>query len=135
MADINDNIGLFIHGYSEDGGSDSMPLFIGAESNVYNSLTLYIHNQGTTGSLPLRITGAGEFSGALPGSSSMNLFVGNNQQLVYGYLSLYIFADIPNNSIPLFIDGAYTEENSMTLVMPEVIGLSDNNIRLFVGGY
>jgi hypothetical protein len=132
-------LNLFVAAAQSDKTVRNMNLFIkGVANQIANWAPLFLQNTqlGSQNSIPLVIIGSGPYPlpPGTPYSKSLNLFI---KRWPGAMVPLFVCCSSPAvSSIPMFIQGAGTQTNSMPLVMPNTIGSLDKpSVPLYVSGY
>lgn len=141
-ADDNANIvvqsmPLYLDTVSRDSTCTNMNLWVsGKNRSVCNSATLFVNNQqsGVNNTASLFVQGLGTLDGALPCSSSMNLFLGRRPAEM---ATLFISGPGQPESgvLNLSILGAQSVSDTTTLCVPSSIGGQSLTSKLYVNGF
>lgn len=114
-----------------------MNLFIqGGTYFENNTLPLYLSNNitGVEEGITLFIRGSGTTPGATPYNKFMNLFLNRNEGAA---ISLFMLGQGTEygTGVNFFIEGKTEFASGISLVMPDVIGVSSSGVNLTVIGF
>lgn len=132
---------LSLLGASQGETTRNLNLFVeGRYHATEGSCQLYLHNEGTTGAIPLFIEGSGVTEGSVPYSTTMNLFLrrtpaGAAPLYLHGPgepessgMSLFLHGHINTNDIPLI-------NRTVSLSIPGTIGEVELGMPLYTHGF
>lgn len=135
----NNNIKLYIMAPVEGTANNAMPLYLLSPAfSVSGNIPLFIPNFYDTNDLELFVRGDGPLTGSdgyVPKNNNMVLYIKSPGDA--GYMTLYMKTvdEEKNDSINLYMFGAYIENENMTLSIPNVHEIKNNNTKLVISGY
>lgn len=159
LCNIQDDSGTVpLYIYSNEASApvtNEIPLYIRCEPFALNSsIDLYLYNNGIYEDITLYIRGAGFRKGWYVSNDNITLFMNRPNEVstipIYlktiegqpnSYITLFIEGYEPatswttNSYCVLYIDGANIVEDNITLCMPNIHDVDNDNITLFVSGW
>lgn len=126
---------LFLEVSSQGESASNMNLFTeGRYGRVEGSLDLFLKNQGQASGLTLFVKGSGATDGYYPYSAGMNLFLARDTTNSIPFF-LASSIDSPASGFTAYVFGGVGGVGTLALSVPDVVGGSDNTVRLFTRGF
>lgn len=142
-GDLQGSMPLFMKGPLFGESSAGMPLFLkmgnlNGTISADGGIPLYLQNSNIEASsyIPLYLAVQSGTPGAIPVNASMPLFMARDGEGYASSLPLYIkVADMATSGLAMYVDGVYTSNNGIPLVIPGTYDVKTSPLKLYVNGF
>lgn len=142
-GDIQGSMPLFMKGPPFGESSAGMPLFLkmgnlNGTISADGGIPLYLQNSNIEASsyIPLYLAVQSGTPGAIPVNASMPLFMARDGEGYASSLPLYIkVADMATSGLAMYVDGVYTSNSGIPLVIPGTYDVKTSPLKLYVNGF